>query len=220
MSNYFRWVANELVKGSIADGKLDLEKLYARTLEWANKEAQGGARDADYYAEQLTVATREVLGLVPKAQWRKATGWERVEEILDDAPVIDHGLQPSRVPQQYDPNKTLREQGFVFLTNGGRGKRELALEVQAYLLDQAMQAALDGGAVSSGEKAQLEAAAQKFLAQHKALEVPLSESDRKALTAELATLAKAGVTEKDAVVGNELRAIAALAKPLQKGAGR
>jgi hypothetical protein len=76
MSDFDRRVALKMIQLSTHDNKLDLKQLRRLTNEWAGEIATHdpsyeGAHDAvrNNWRDRLTIATREVLELIPADQW-------------------------------------------------------------------------------------------------------------------------------------------------------
>jgi hypothetical protein len=82
MSEFYRKEAAKLIEASTShEGQLDLEELASRSNAWAKDRfdrdphrgfygKQGLAREGqDRILNKLTIATREVLGLIPEKEW-------------------------------------------------------------------------------------------------------------------------------------------------------
>lgn len=131
MNREYREIAAGLIKSSIHDGQLDLAMLATLTNNWAREQvnkdpnmsvmtANGlvGQRQNDL-ASRVTVATREVLGIIPKESWQNRGS---IFNMLNFSPEPDYmknlGLAAcTREGQQglgeIDPSKSLRNQGVV-----------------------------------------------------------------------------------------------------------
>lgn len=151
MSDYERKLADELIKKSTVDGKLDFNLLRTNTNDKAKEVMQNDGsyremRDAnqlgalrEFYMARLTVATREVLGIIPQANWDHTDGRDDLTKLLQKTSSLvlnivsgpplkeaefhpTHGLTCT-VPGAIDPKKSLAQQGVVCSTTKPSAQR-------------------------------------------------------------------------------------------------
>jgi hypothetical protein len=84
MSRSERETMYRLIVQSTEDGTLNLDDLRRRTDAEAERRASNDSSAGrgipfsdikDHYRDRLTIATREVLGLIPRNQWEGGAGW-------------------------------------------------------------------------------------------------------------------------------------------------
>ena len=130
-NDFYRATADRLVKESTVNGTLDFDRLRAATLREARKEvfdshgidaAKGNVKPlVDEQISNLTLATREVLGIVPQNKWRhdaRDTLSNAVESALhiggETQPT--HGLACTQAGHEIgavSPNLPLAKQNVV-----------------------------------------------------------------------------------------------------------
>lgn len=218
-----RKLANQLVKESTVDGKLDLRALRINTKHALEQNGSPLRKDPDYathkaegsvsvlmdeYMDKMAVATREVLGVIPESQW-KNRGDKKFKP--------DHGMAIAQEPAKHDPKKALGEQGYVFLDADDVKLTELMAK-QIGTKVKAAQAASspEGASISAAEKKTIEKSMQVLL--NSGEEEPLLNNKAKAdVRAVLDTLKKAGITTSDKVLGNEIKELSGLAPATTPG---
>jgi hypothetical protein len=132
-SNSYRVLADRLLKESTVNGKLDLDTLRFNTKEAAQKivfsmhgidlsTRHGGV--ADLVADQIdniTLATREMLGIVPQSEWKHSARdalsnlVERIATALSGDVKPTHGLvckQGGKETGYVDPAQSLASQNI------------------------------------------------------------------------------------------------------------
>jgi hypothetical protein len=227
--------AQRLILQSITESKLDFTVLRGKTAELARKyaaaEYNNTGRSGDlaplneFYMQQLTHATREVLGIIPEKEWEHGSsnmvstfvnwasekvGLKKTPRTLEDY-TKEHGLTATRKPAVYDPAKSLAEQGYEFTLSLEKQKevKGSALNVPAAVLRSVIATANDkesiAGVVINDEEAKsIEKKMQSFIGEYKKAPVILTELAKKDIRDALATLEKADVKSDYPELGNEI----------------
>ncbi len=224
----FREIANTLIKQSLVDGKLDLVLLREKTNEAAEGRNEnikftaynGQNPSADvalWLKDNLALATREVLGVIPQKEWRDDRGFF-AKRFGDDLFKPDHGLVITDKPKQAydhdrDSKKSLKELGYEFeLPEKEKSRRKETLAVLVgnvkTMADVVTQpSSLGGEEITQQEKGKLDVVMQTLIDKQEALGVALGPVGRRDLDAALDKIQGAGVKLNDNVLGEELQAL-------------
>lgn len=119
MNQAYRQLASRLIEAATKDGKLNLDMLRTQSNVVAAALAEGDSntrRATSYHMSALTIATREVLGIIPKDQWQNVSGDELTSvmklagNLPEKEPEPTHGLTCTSPRGHINPNLPLGDQ--------------------------------------------------------------------------------------------------------------
>jgi len=198
----FRKEVEGMIKKSMVGGRLSLSLLATHTQERVQQltEQAGHEGANDYYTSRFTLAQREVLGVVES----------------DYKPSKDAVRLVKMAGPETAGSGSLNKQGYVFFDEATAKRIDKAhFEVDKQISNvrslvhvaQGPKSIIGGTEIMGSEKTDIEAGMKRFIESSKA---GLDDYAKEQIAATIADLKAAKITDKDDVLGDEIKQLNAM----------